>query len=451
MGELSAESPATTSVAPVSDAQRLRLVDALRGVALLGILLMNIPGFAMPNYFSESFKGDPTNINFWVNAVITVAFEGKMRALFGMVFGAGVLLFVSKKEQTGRPVTGLFYRRMFWLVLFGLIHAHLILWIGDILYLYGFCGMIVYLFRNVKPAYLVLGVPLVAALDFTAGTVFYQDIRAKRIAYVEASRAASEGKTLTAAQNEALSRWREVEKTLIPNREDVKENTRKMKSDYATVAGLLRPLAFEFETMFMPVIVWDSLALMLLGLALYRWGFLSGNWADRDYWKVMAVGYGIGLPLVIYSYYHGYRYRPTLEASLLRMEAVPVEWTGLIYPFQRILLVMAHVSAVILLYKSGHAQKLFRRLEAVGQTAFTNYIMHSVICTLIFFGYGLNYYAELQYYQLYLIVLAIWALQLLVSPLWLRHFYYGPLEWVWRSLTYWHRQPFRRAPHGVPS
>src|SRR5919201_7032517 len=140
------EDPAQPAAAPVSESERLKLIDALRGVALLGILLMNIPGFAMPNYFAESFKSDPTSVNFWLNAVITVFFEGKMRALFGMVFGAGVLLFVSKKEQTGKPVTGLFYRRMMWLVLFGLIHAHLILWFGDILYLYGVCGMLVYLF-----------------------------------------------------------------------------------------------------------------------------------------------------------------------------------------------------------------------------------------------------------------------------------------------------------------
>jgi uncharacterized protein len=451
MSELLAESPATTRAAPVSDAQRLRLLDALRGVAVLGILLMNIPGFAMPNYFSESFKSDLTSINFWLNAVITVLFEGKMRALFGMIFGAGVLLFVSKKEQTGRPVTGLFYRRMIWLVLFGLIHAHLILWIGDILYLYGFCGMLVYLFRNVKPAYLVLGVPLVAVVDFTAGTLFYREIRAARIAYVAATKAASEGQTLTAAQTEALSRWRDIEQTLLPNREDAKENTRKMKSDYATVAGYLRPLAFKFETLFMPIIIWDSLALMLLGLALYRWGFLSGNWAARDYWKVVAIGYGIGLPLVCYSFYHDYLTNPNLEASLSRMEAVPVEWVNLIYPFQRILLVMAHVSVVILFYKSGYARPLFRRLEAVGQMAFTNYIMQSVICTLVFFGYGLNYYAELEFYQLYFVVLAIWALQLIISPLWLRLFFYGPLEWVWRSLTYWHCQPFRRPTISLSS
>ena len=88
-------------VMPVTESHRLKLIDALRGVALLGILLMNIPVFAMPSYFSESFKSDPTNINFWVDAVISVVFEGKMRALFGMIFGAGIILFITKKEQGG--------------------------------------------------------------------------------------------------------------------------------------------------------------------------------------------------------------------------------------------------------------------------------------------------------------------------------------------------------------
>jgi uncharacterized protein len=190
---------------------------------------------------------------------------------------------------------------------------------------------------------------------------------------------------------------------------------------------------------------------MLLGLALYRWGFLSGGWADRDYWKVIAIGYGVGLPLVIYSFYYSYLHNPTLEARLQRMEIVPIQWVGLIYPFQRILLVMAHVSAIILLYKSRYVQSLFRRLEAVGQMALTNYVMQSVICTLVFFGYGLNYYAELEFYQLFYVVTAIWLVQLLISPLWLRFFHFGPLEWAWRSLTYWRLQPFKRAAHGVPS
>lgn len=433
-----------TVAAPVAETDRIKTLDMLRGVALLGILLMNIPGFSMPDYSFEAFRNSPATLNFWVNAVITVFFEGKMRALFGMLFGAGVLLFVMKKEQTGQPVHGLFYRRMFWLVLFGLFHAHVILWIGDILYLYGVCGMLVYLFRNMKPKYLVLGVPLVAVIGFVAGTLFYQNIRAKRIAYVEAVTAQQQNQTLTDAQNNALATWREIELTMIPNREDAKKNTEKMKSGYSTVASYLRPLAFDGQTKFLPMEIPDSLALMLLGLALFKWGFFTGNWSKQDYWKVVKIGYGVGLPLVIYSFYYGFKNYSTLEANLARMEQVAINWVGLIYPFQRICLVMAHAAALILLYQSGVLQNLFRRLAAVGQMAFTNYIMHSVICTLFFFGYGLNFYGRLEFYQIYYVVLAIWVLQLLLSPVWLRAYWFGPLEWLWRSLTYWRLQPMRR-------
>jgi uncharacterized protein len=435
----------TDLAGPVSEDQRIRLVDALRGIAVLGILLMNIPLFAMPEYFSESFRSDPANVNFWVNAVITVIFEGKMRALFGMLFGAGVLLFVIRKERAGVSTTGRFYQRMGWLVAFGLLHAHVILWQGDILYLYGLCGMLVYLFRNVNPKYLVLGVPLVAILDFTGGTLFYRQIREARIAYVDAKQAETGGRTLTTEQTAALAAWRDIELRIIPNREDVKAHTRKMKSDYATVASHIRPLALQWQTTFIPLMLWDSLALMLLGLALYRWGFLTGAWSDRDYWRVLLIGYGIGLPLVCYSFYHSYRVSPNLDASLARMLTTPVQWTAAIYPFQRILLVMAHASALILAYKAGLFRPLFKRLEAVGQMAMTNYVVQSIICTLVFFGYGLNWFAELEFYQLMFVVLAIWALQLLVSPLWLRAFLFGPFEWLWRSLTYQRLQPFRRT------
>ena len=428
---------------PVAENQRIKLIDALRGVALLGILLMNIPGFSMPDYFSEGFKNDPSNVNFWVYKIIGVFFEGKMRALFSVIFGAGILLFISKKA--GQSAHFLFYRRMFWLVVFGLIHAHLILWIGDILYLYGVCGMIVYLFRNVNPKYLVLAIPLVAILDFGFGTYQYQDIRAKRIAYVEAAKAQGENKTLSNDQTKALTSWREVEKSMIPNREDARANTKKMKSGYTTVASYLRPIALDIQTTYMLFEIWDAIALMLLGFALYKWGFLTGTWANANYRKVMLIGYGIGLPLVIYSAYYSFMNFSTLEANLKRMEEVPINWIGLIYPFQRILLVMAHASALILLYKSGIFRGLFKRLEAVGQMAFTNYISHSIICTLFFFGYGLNYFAEFEFYQIFFVAFAIWILQLIISPIWLRYFYFGPLEWLWRSLTYWKLQPFRRS------
>lgn len=431
-------------VAPVSESQRVRLIDALRGVALLGILLMNIPVFSMAQYASEAYRNDPTNVNYWVSAVITVFFEGKMRALFGMIFGAGIVLFVSKKEQAGKPVAGLFYRRMLWLLPFGLFHAHVILWIGDILYLYGICGMLVFLFRKVSPKYLVMAVPLVAILDFTSSTLLYQYVRNERIAYVSAMAVQEEGKPLTETQQKDIEDWQNLEELFIPNREMAAENTRKMKSDYATVAAFLRPKAFELETRLVLVQIWDSIALMLLGIALYQWGFLTGQWTQKSYWKTLLIGYGIGLPLVAFSFYYTHTQYPNLESMLASMEKVSIQWVNLIYPFQRILLVLAHISGLVLLYQSGVCRRLFQSLMAVGQMAFTNYIMHSIACTLFFFGYGLNFYAELEYYQIFFVVFAIWCVQLIYSPIWLRYFHFGPLEWMWRSLTYWRIQPLVR-------
>ena len=116
----------------------------------------------------------------------------------------------------------------------------------------------------------------------------------------------------------------------------------------------------------------------------------------------------------------------------------------------RTIAVMAHVSVIMLAYRAGWLRGLFARLRAVGQMAFSNYIMQTVICSLVFFGYGLNRFGEWQYYQLYYLVAGIWVLQLIVSLIWLRSFLFGPLEWLWRTLTYGAKQPFvRRAARPV--
>ncbi|MBL9135574.1 MAG: DUF418 domain-containing protein [Verrucomicrobiales bacterium] len=429
---------------PVDQASRIQLIDILRGVALLGILLMNIPGFALPAYFTETFKSNPRDPDFWLHAFITVFFEGKMRALFGMVFGAGIVLFVQGKERAGAPTAALFYRRMAWLVLFGLLHAHLILWVGDILYLYGLCGMLVYPLRKVAIKYLILAVPVVALLDFVVNTAFYQQIRNLRLEYVAATQARDKGADLTPSQTQALEGWRELEKTFIPNRDDAVRNAETLRSGYSEAAAYLRPIAWGLETRFLPTMVPDSLALMLFGVALLRVGFLTGEWQPRNYRRTAWIGYGLGLPLVCVSVYFNTVHHPNLEASLARMEAVPIEWTGLIYPFQRILIVMAHVSSLVLMFKSGVARRFLARLGAVGQMAFTNYIMQSVLCTLVFFGYGLGYHGRVTYAAMYLIAISIWVFQLVASPFCLARFRFGPLEWLWRTLTYLKAQPFKR-------
>ena len=439
------------SARPIAQHERINTIDILRGVALLGILMMNIPYFALGDNFSDVFRNDPANINFWVNAVITVLFEGKMRALFSMIFGVGIILFMARKEKQGQSATGLFFRRMSWLVLFGLIDSHVLLWFGDILYSYGVIGMIAFWFRKMKPGYLALGVPLVAIVGFVMGVFFYQNIRDKRLAYIAVQTAQQQGRPLTTTQQQAVKDWQEAQKTFLPNKAEVAEHTRLMKSpNYFTVASRYRQESIDFQTKYLLLGIPDPLALMLLGMALYKWGFITGQWSRRRYWQTMLVGYGLGLPLVIFNFYYGYSLHIADTEGFIRyMELNPIQWAGLIYPFQRILLAMAHASLIILLIQSGRfvattVQGLLNRLGAVGQMAFTNYVMHTVICTLVFFGYGLNQYDEWQFYQLYYLVAAIWVLQLIISPIWLRHFQFGPLEWVWRSLTYWKRQPMKR-------
>ena len=423
---------------------RIDIIDIIRGVALLGILLLNIPYFAMEDYYTEPWAQDSGNVNFWVHALNIVLFEGKMRALFSMVFGAGILLFTLNKEKTGKSPTWLFYKRMIWLTLFGLAHAHLLLWIGDILYFYGVIGMLAFLFRKMKPKYLAMGVPIVAIIGFVANTLFMQNIRDKYLDFKAAKAIEESGQALGEADLAAIEAWKEARNEFIPDREEVKTNTALMKGTYADVASYIRPKAIDWQFKYLILSIWDMLALMLLGMALYKWGFLTLQWTEAQYRKTLWIGYGLGLPLVMFSFVYNTIHFPTVEAFLGYIEDHSINWVALVYDFQRILIMMAHVALVMLLYKKGHFGRLMNGLRAVGQTAFSNYIMHTVICTLVFFGYGLNQYAEWEYYQLYYLVLGIWLFQLLVSPIWLKNFLFGPLEWLWRCLTYGRLQPFVR-------
>lgn len=430
---------------PVSQIERITAVDILRGVALLGILMMNIPYFALPEHFSDVYHSDTHSPSFWTDFIVTVFFEGKMRALFSMIFGAGILLFTQRKKDAGIGYKALFFSRMGWLVIFGLIHAHLLLWLGDILYFYGIIGMLGFFFRNMKAKYLVWAVPIVAIIGFVGNTLFFQNIRATRLNYNEAIALQKQGKKLTDVQKTAITDWKAMEKEFLPNKAEIAKHTASMKGSYSEVAKYIRPLSWDGQTKYLIFSVGDVLALIMLGMALYKWKFFTLGWTSKQYRLTAIIGYSIGLPLVIASYYNGYLQPTGSAAAITFLETHTVPWWGIAYPFQRMLLVMAHASVILLVIRAGLLQDFTKRLAAVGQMAFTNYIMHTVICTLFFFGYGLNYFATFQYYQLFYVVIAIWILQLIVSPIWLKYFLFGPLEWLWRSLTYRKIQPFRRG------
>ena len=429
---------------PTTDEDRLGVVDLLRGVALTGILFMNVFGFAMAPHSSEVFRSNPATLDFWVLAANSILLEGKMRALFGMVFGAGVFLFVRNKALSGWRLHALTGRRMGLLVVFGLLHAYLLLWWWDILYVYGICGALVYLLRNLPPRWLLAAIPLVAVLDFTGTQSFYASIRTKRLAYVEAVASQARGAALTTTQTAALAAWQELQRTMMPDKAQAVEITRKMRGRYAEVASWARPKAWRAETQFLLMEIPDSVALMLFGLAMLKLGFLAGTWELATYRRLALLGYGLGLPLAAGSFAYNVTVAPTFEASLAFMERTPVDWISLVYPFQRLLLVLGHASLLVLLYRSGRLAALTARFRAVGQMAFTNYISQTVISTLTFFGYGLGLYGKLAFWQTQVFALAVGAMALVWSPWWLARFRFGPLEWLWRSLTYLRWQPMRR-------
>ena len=162
-------------IAPVAREDRIPALDALRGCALLGILLMNIPGFALhpASYGDPTVAGGADGANLWFWIVNHILFDGKMRALFSMLFGAGVLVLTERGEAKGHSMADIYYRRLFWLLLFGVLHAYL-LWWGEILYPYALCGLFLYPFRHVRPSRLLAaaGVSLLVITGFLIGDGF---------------------------------------------------------------------------------------------------------------------------------------------------------------------------------------------------------------------------------------------------------------------------------------
>jgi uncharacterized protein len=180
---------------------------------------------------------------------------------------------------------------------------------------------------------------------------------------------------------------------------------------------------------------WDTLAMMLFGMAFFKIGILKAAKSNRFYWKMVLIGYGIGITV---NYFEG-SHIVSSNFSILSIYK-----TYMTYHLGRIPTTCGHIALIMLFVKSGFLPFLQKALAAVGQMAFTNYITHSIICNIIFLGYGFSMYGKLQRYELYYIVFSIWIFQLIISPIWLRYFRFGPFEWAWRSLTYWKMQPFKR-------
>lgn len=430
----------TKPLGPVPGKSRIDSLDILRGIAVLGILLMNIVGFA----FIWQANGNPTiqggadGPNIIAYIATNMFFEGTMRAIFSMLFGVGMVLMTTRMEKRGGgiEVADIYYRRTIWLLIFGLIHGYLLLWPGDILYSYGLFGLFLFPFRKTSPKKLIF--TAAGLILFGIGLYAYQYTKHldNYESYLKAEAYNPDNK-LPEEIKEGKEQWASIVENFNPNEDRIQKNVKSMHSGYIDLVLTLAPINRMVQTKFTyDYNPWDVLPMMLLGIALFRLKVITAELRTRTYLLMMLIGYGVGLPI---NYYE------TTTVLKSGFSVISIFETGLTYPIGRLALAIGHISLIMIFCKWQKLQFLKKSLAAVGRMALTNYILQSIICVIIFTGIGFSLFGQLQRYEIYFIVFAIWIFQLIYSPIWLKFFRFGPLEWLWRTLTYRKMQTFRHT------
>ncbi len=413
------------SIAPVAAGERINALDFIRGLAVMGILAANIIAFGQPfeaYMYPAAFLTDPGDPNGWMWIAQFVAIDGKMRGLFTLLFGAGIYLFMEKAWARG-ATRGLQAWRLAILMVFGMVHFFFI-WPGDILFYYALFGFVVLacLKWSIKTqlwvglAGYMLGVLIYAAMFTTtwaiADTSFGEispelaEARAERIAGID----------------EALAHG------------DV-PNAAIAAGDYGTL--VMHRLTEQWSELLSNAMLFglETLPLMLIGVALYRLGFFNGaiGRAKLLRWGWIGVIAGglahLAIGLVVQA--GGFTFYGTLAAY--------IGWS----PLPRLWMVLG-LAALLVAYAPSATGWLGERIRAAGRAAFTNYLGTSILMMLVFHGWALGLFGELNRPQLYIVVVLAWAVMLAWSKPWLDRFRYGPLEWLWRSLTYRTVFPLRK-------
>lgn len=429
--------PTPASLAPVSTSERSHVMDALRGFAVLGILAMNIGGFAFrgADFFNPTIGGfEGADRAVWLYC--RFIFDMKMQSLFSMLFGAGVVVLGARATATGRSLTPLFLRRIGLLAVFGILHAYL-LWFGDILWTYALCGLAIYPLRKLPTGWILgLGIGLFLFGAATTAVTGYGFEFVKDTAH-EAQAALDSGGTPTELQQGMLEAWRDLSEGFIPDAEAIAAEEAAHRGGYLDVVKHRAPeaLTFQIGPPFWIMSLWRFSGYMLIGLAMMRLGVFTGKLSSRAYGVMSLIGYGVGLPVT----WFGVQQAISEQFDFIRTFQTCWHWNYL----ASLPVAFGHVGACMLIFRSPWVRELTNVLAAAGRMALTNYLMQSLICAVIFFGWGFDQWMRLSRTEVAAVVLAIWALQLSWSSWWLSYFRFGPAEWLWRSLTYLRPQPWR--------
>jgi len=349
------------------------------------------------------------------------------------------------KTRPGLEPADIFYRRLLWLLIFGLINAFVFLWPGDILYPYALCGLLLFPFRNLSPknllwiAFILL---IIGTYRENSGLYRSKGIIKKGLAVqaIDTTKV-----KLTDQQKDDLAKFTGFKER--NSKEGIakaaNEEAKKVKGQsYLSLFRHYRDVNMTVEsTVFYKFFWWDILLFFFMGMAFYKSGFLLGKKSNLVYLLTALVGIGAGILINYFFVKAQYNLRFDNYEFTQR-------WKFNYYEIRRVLQTTGYLSLLILLYKLIPFKKLISIFGPVGQMAFTNYLSQSIITSIFF--YGFHWYARLQRYEVYYVVAAIWVFQIIFSHIWLRYFRFGPFEWLWRSLTYLQKQPMRRPKLEVP-
>jgi len=386
---------------------RIISLDILRGVAVLGILVMNIQSFSMPSaaYINPTAYGDLHGLNRWVWILSHMLASQKFMSIFSMLFGAGVIIFAENAISKGKNSALLHYRRMGWLLVFGLIHGYL-LWYGDILFTYGLCGMLLFVFRNISPKKLVW-----IGFGFFVIPIMLDSLFAFSMPYWP---------------EETLQ---STKQSWLPDELFINHYLEAYGGNWLEQMEIRVPgTIFMQSGLFFMQTFWRVMSMMLLGMALFRWSILSAERSNGFFLRMTIIGLLAGYLLSALGVVLNFRQGWSMEFSMFLGKQF--NYVGSVGT------ALGYVGLVMLLCNSSSLQGFKRIFSAVGRMAFTNYILMTLICTFLFYGHGLGLIGSVERKIQILIVFGVWTVLMIISPLWLKKFRYGPLEWCWRRLTY---------------
>ncbi len=403
-----------SQIGPIALPERIEVLDVLRGLAVCGILIGNMQWFSGYGMMPPALVAQTPYADRVINFLVHFFVEGKFYSIFSFLFGFGFALQISRAQERGDLNASLFKRRLFWLLVIGLLHAYL-LWAGDILSIYAVMGFLLLLFRKksdgalLKWALIMMAVPILTYLLLYVLFVAFAPPTA--------------GAMLEAGRSDF---WHEAVRKVQQS------GYGQIISDFNLnyIVGRYMSLIFEMRP---PKI----LAMFLLGFYAYRRGFFQNLSKHQTFIRRVLV-YGLVLGLV----------GNIAFAALAGKEAVlpptPAGIVGVVsYAFGVPALALFYIALVATLWQRAAWRRALALLAPVGRMALTNYLLQTVICVLIFYGYGFGQFGRVGATTATLVALGIFLFQVLVSTLWLKYFTYGPMEWIWRQLTYGRRLSLR--------